>query len=581
MRLADKLRLIPSERDELLLAAGFSPETPGYLAEPEPESADPPLPSPPKTDLTPPSETAETEPPPTTTAPTTIAPELTSAPATTEDPLQPPPAPSLLTQLRQPGRGVVSLGLLALLVAIGVIILGALREQPTLPPSDDDDKAPVSAFALTGSGEKKTPPSPDSPQIQPAQAGETLILVTEFVNYAGKQVGYNVAGRIREKLEGEIRAVNLDEIRVEIWPEAINRRQAAVQLGQTMSATLLIFGEYDVGRVVAQFALPNAEHTLPTADLTQEVSDLESLSATINGDLPEQTRSLGLLALGQIYLNQHEFDRAGQVLERSLRNLQGDPETSLTTLGTVNYYLGQAYGGSTPPKPDQAIEAYTKALEARPNLVSARLNRSAVYQARQQPGDLAAAVADLHQVINAAPDYTAAYNNRAAILMQMGGQNNVIQAQADLDKALTLDPTFAKAYLNRAILQYQQGAPRSTWEVDLTAALEHQPDYPEALNLLCWGQTLEGNADLGIAYCEQALTLDPAPNIYDSRGLAHALLGNTEQAIADFEVYISWLETQAGESRRRLLEERRLWVAALRAGESPFTPEMLAKLRNQ
>jgi hypothetical protein len=56
-------------------------------------------------------------------------------------------------------------------------------------------------------------------------------------------------------------------------------------------------------------------------------------------------------------------------------------------------------------------------------------------------------------------------------------------------------------------------------------------------------------------------------------------LGNTEQAIADFEVFIDWLEAQP--NRQDTLDERKAWVAALQAGEDPFTPDVLAGLRNQ
>jgi regulator of sirC expression with transglutaminase-like and TPR domain len=110
-------------------------------------------------------------------------------------------------------------------------------------------------------------------------------------------------------------------------------------------------------------------------------------------------------------------------------------------------------------------------------------------------------------------------------------------------------------------------------------AIELEPERAGAWNMLCWGYAVEGKADLAMEFCEQAVALDPQPNVIDSRGLAHALLGNTEQAIADFEVFIDWLEAQP--NRQDTLDERKAWVAALQAGEDPFTPDVLAGLRNQ
>jgi tetratricopeptide (TPR) repeat protein len=230
---------------------------------------------------------------------------------------------------------------------------------------------------------------------------------------------------------------------------------------------------------------------------------------------------------------------------------------------------------------DEAITAYTEALKVRPGLLSAHLNRSVAYQERRERGDLVLALADADEVIKAMPDWAEAYNNRAAVLIYLSGQENLSQAEADLNQALTLKPDLISAYINRAILYFQQGLPLETWKPDLDQALALKPNHAAALNMLCWGYAVEEEPATAMPYCEQAVAIEPDPAYVDSRGLAHALLGNYEQAIADFEIFIVWLEEQSGEAYRTTLNQRRDWVEQLKSGRNPFTPEVLAELRKQ
>jgi hypothetical protein len=80
--------------------------------------------------------------------------------------------------------------------------------------------------------------------------------------------------------------------------------------------------------------------------------------------------------------------------------------------------------------------------------------------------------------------------------------------------------------------------------------------------------------------CEHAVNQDPKDGtVRDSRGLAHALSGNTAGAIEDFTAAVAWSkENDAYETFGRLREE---WIAALRAGQNPFDQAMLAALRMQ
>ena len=74
--------------------------------------------------------------------------------------------------------------------------------------------------------------------------------------------------------------------------------------------------------------------------------------------------------------------------------------------------------------------------------------------------------------------------------------------------------------------------------------------------------------------CEKAVALSPDEDyIIDSRGLARALTGDIEGAIADFQVFVEWTSNEERKAQRQE------WIKALQAGENPFTDELLKELR--
>ncbi|MCB0155175.1 MAG: hypothetical protein KDF65_10300, partial [Anaerolineae bacterium] len=318
--------------------------------------------------------------------------------------------------------------------------------------------------------------------------------------------------------------------------------------------------------------------------LRQQVTSVAELSATINGNLPQQVRSLALLALGQIYLGQDQADQARPLLQRARDNLEAD-EAAVDdkTWALVNFYLGLAEQRAEPPDWDAAIRAYDQAVTHWPEMLSSRLNRIAAYEKRNRPGDLELALADAEAVIAAHPTWAPAYNNRASIRVTLGGSDNLALALTDLEQALTLDPALPEAYLNRAYARFGQGLSIETVRPDVEEALTLRPGYASAYNLLCWGYALEQAGETALPFCEQVVAAAPEEALFrDSRGLALALRGDIPAALADFEVYVAWLETeQPGFDWQRDLARRRAWIEALAAGQNPFTPELLQTLRSE
>lgn len=521
LAIAKKLRLNPDERDTLLLAAGFRPEQP-TLEPPDP------------------TQNSKIE---------------------TSDNLQPkiqpePPTRTALSSRGKPGWGW---GVLAGFVIFLLVAASMVWWFNTKFPSDNQIR----------------------PMLVPAAENETLIVVTHFANYASSQVGYNVAGRLTDALQQEVENTGLKNIRVDIWPEVVDRRDSALQLGNSVKATLVVFGEYDVGRVVVQMVHPADRNLFIDPALQRHVADLQDLSATINSDLPQQVRSLALMALGQIYLGRGDTEQAQPLLAQARDYLQNDPTVDKKTWGLINFYLGIAYQHSHPPNLDGAIEAYTQSIEAWPGMMSSRLNRGAAYEARKNPGDLQQALQDAEAVVAAAPEWASGYNNRASIRLNIGGDENLILALADLEKALELNPGLPEVYVNQAIIHLRQGSTMRDVTPVVENALALRPNYGTALNVLCWGYAVEQQPDVALPYCNQAVKAEPTTATFqDSRGLAYALLGNYPAAITDFNAYANWLANrQSGPAWEKELTRRQAWIDALKQEESPFTPELLAELR--
>ena len=86
-----------------------------------------------------------------------------------------------------------------------------------------------------------------------SEDGESLIVLAPFANYTGGEQGFNVPDRIRAALESEIGSVGLGEVRTAEWPMTIDVQEDAEGASRRSGAALVIWGEYDSGRVVARF----------------------------------------------------------------------------------------------------------------------------------------------------------------------------------------------------------------------------------------------------------------------------------------------------------------------------------------
>jgi Tfp pilus assembly protein PilF/DNA-binding XRE family transcriptional regulator len=505
LRLATKLRLTPAERDELLLAAGFPPVQPPPAAE-----------------------AAEAPPPAADPAPTRsdAAPGL--AAAEPESPFAFAPTSERARRLR----------IAVLVMWIFMLLLGSLALFVALR-------------------------QPRYPQAAP---GETLVVIAQFGNYTGGEQGYNVAGRLGEALVRELEAAGLTGTRVAAWPATLGDEQAAADALARSRAALVVWGEYDSGRVVARF-LQRDEPAPQARELSVPAAAPAELPAVINSAVPGDMRYLALYSLAQVYLHGGEVEAARAALGQAGLSLPEDPGTR----AAHHFLSGYANQIGSAPNLDAAIQAYGDALALDDSLDVARNNRAIAYLKRQAPGDAQSAIEDLTRYLVANGDDPAARNNRGSAYFFMGDVENARRALEDFGKAVALAPADTTGYFNRALaeIRLDQG---EAWRADLRRALEG--GHPRAAVALCWGYSLSEEPATAVDHCRQAAEDGDAGSL-ENLAVALARSGQREEAR---DALARFRDTPQGAAKSAEVDA---WLATLAAGQDPFDAATLRRLREE
>lgn len=143
---------------------------------------------------------------------------------------------------------------------------------------------------------------------------------------------------------------------------------------------------------------------------------------------------------------------------------------------------------------------------------------------------------------------------------------------------LPIHSSVIQALVDEAVAQAQAGANGAAEELYAQAVRLLMDSRDAGLaNNVCWFGSLYGFAETVLPACERALEIMPgATYIADSRGLARALTGDTEGAVADFQTYLDW--TRVYGYYDLLGAKREAWIASLQAGENPFDEATLQAL---
>lgn len=526
LRIAQKLRLSEPERDQLLLAAGFAPEgsPPGWPTQATQDTATP------------------------ETVPVSAAP---NEPAPTAEP----------PILQRPHSGRWPLfGLLVL--AIALLLGGGFWMQRLIPNP-----------AATSTAQPVVYPT--------AAADETLLLVADFTGYTSQQ--FNLAGRISEALLAEIEQRALTNATVAHWPMPISNHEQAQAALATSHAKLLIWGEYDSGRVRANLTLSEES---PTRNIDFALTSADDLATTINEAVPAEVRMFVLLTIGNLYPLDAFYSNAAATFRQAL-DLQPSQQR---TRALLNFYLALAVSqAGTLPAIEEAIHHYTQAITLHPRLFDARYNRGTLWLNRaylveagsvEIEHSLTAAIADFDETLAHRPNYPNAQLNRGIAYYERRLEGDLTASLQDFDRFIDQQPTDLRGYYHRALTLIRQGE-NERWVPDLETTLTLSPTYASAYNAFCWGYGLAEEPTLALSYCDQAVALDPTGASYDGRGIVLAQLGRYDEAAAALEAYLAWLRTLRPTTYYNRLRGPQMsqWLAQLRTNQNPFTSATLATLR--
>ncbi|MBF0554435.1 MAG: tetratricopeptide repeat protein [Nitrospirae bacterium] len=170
-------------------------------------------------------------------------------------------------------------------------------------------------------------------------------------------------------------------------------------------------------------------------------------------------------------------------------------EKTIIGLNAVEWFQ-KGYKAAIGERWEEALDAFTKAIELKPDYAKAYHARGLAYLSLD---NYQQAVQDFNKAIELKPDYAEAYYFRGLYYNIL---DNYQQAISEFTQTLKLKPDYAEAYCNRGnaynnLGNYQQAIN------DFTKAIELTPD----------------NADA-----------------YVARGIAYDDLGNYQQAIKDYKI---------------------------------------------
>jgi WD40 repeat protein len=284
-------------------------------------------------------------------------------------------------------------------------------------------------------------------------------------------------------------------------------------------------------------------------------------------DCPNEIVAVRMLVEARAEAEAGRLNEAASILREALEvdaNLGIDPEAEARRMA-VSALLAEARGCAVRKDVQGAARALRNASELDPGLglradmdASRMVASSLIEEARwlAYGQHLEAATSKLREVIG-------------------------LQEDLDLDPEVEARRVAAVAQVTRGSELVENGQVEQALAAYRSAdELCPELDIPaSAFNILCWYGSLLGYAAQVQQAGDRAVQLLPDPDIRDSRGVARALNGDYQGAIEDFEAFVESNRASMGE--QPAIEKRRQWIVTLRAGQNPFSQEVLADLRNE
>ena len=184
-------------------------------------------------------------------------------------------------------------------------------------------------------------------------------------------------------------------------------------------------------------------------------------------------------------------------------------------------------------QPDEAIEAYSRAIAHSPSNSTAYTNRGIAYFSN---GAHDRAIEDCNKAIELNSDNTTAYNNRGTVYLSNGAYDRAI---ADYNKAIELNSNDASTYSNRGTAYFSKGIYDRAIE-DFNKAIALNSDYASAYNNRGNAYRDKGEPDRAIKDFNKAIALNSDyASAYNNRGNAYVIKGAYDRAIEDFNKAIA------------------------------------------
>ena len=181
---------------------------------------------------------------------------------------------------------------------------------------------------------------------------------------------------------------------------------------------------------------------------------------------------------------------------------------------------------------DDAIRAYSHAIDLNPNHADAYNNRGVAYASK---GDFDNAIKDHNTAIKLDPCQAGFYNNRGVAYVDQEDFDNGIQ---NYNMAIQLDPHYTEAYYNRGIAYAAKDAVDKAI-IDYDAAIKLNPHHAEAYNNRGIAYGRKNKLNNAIQDFNMAIRINPChTEAYYNRGIAHADKNDFDNAIADYTIAI-------------------------------------------
>jgi tetratricopeptide (TPR) repeat protein len=218
-----------------------------------------------------------------------------------------------------------------------------------------------------------------------------------------------------------------------------------------------------------------------------------------------------------VYLNLMDYEKARADLSRAL------------TFDKENHIAWALHGEifSLENRLDEALAAYNRAIEIRPNWAIAYLDRGRL---RQELGDLISARSDMDKAVELGQGSIIVYVLRSVLRFQMGDLQG---ARKDADQALLYAPQWMLVFPEAFLFNFKGQLP---WAMDYYArAIERMPKAYQAYQGRADACRVNRRFAWALADYQRAINLAPKQaELYLSRGLLFRQMGLPEKAVEDF-----------------------------------------------